>query len=176
MRAPGRAYAIKRYGRTKNDASATETAQSIRPITFRRKHSDRREQGRRSKRREEIGKHAGGAALRRESERRALNLCRKVERKRLRPKDRSSRHRRRRLQYQAAQIRQSAHAEIQVGTQNDAQPDGGRDARADGEMEIRRRFHWLRWTGRSWKAGERPRKSRPGLDRVRFSQGLAQAG
>src|SRR5437763_14237401 len=90
MRAPGRAYAIKRYGRTKNDASATETAQSIRPITFRRKHSDRREQGRRSKRREEIGQHAGGAALRWESERRGLHPCREGNRTRRRPNDRSS--------------------------------------------------------------------------------------
>src|SRR5205823_4877141 len=60
--------------RTKNDASATETAPSVCPIAPRRKYSDRREQGRCPKRREEIGDHPGSTAIRRDARRRALTL------------------------------------------------------------------------------------------------------
>jgi hypothetical protein len=72
VRAPNRAGAIKSYGRTKNDASATETAGGICSITPGRKYSDGREQGWCPKRREEIGDHPGGTAIWWNARRRAL--------------------------------------------------------------------------------------------------------
>lgn len=75
MRPSNPSRAIKRYGRTENDASTAKAAASICPIASGRKYSNGREQGWGPKRREEIGDHPGGPAIRRNARRRALR-CR----------------------------------------------------------------------------------------------------
>src|SRR5436309_16054604 len=57
--------AIKKYGRTKNNASTAETSRSISAFASRRKYPNGWEQGRRPKRRKEIGNDPGGTAVRR---------------------------------------------------------------------------------------------------------------
>ena len=74
VRAGNRPAAITQYGRPKNDASTAETARSIGAFTFRRKYSERWEQGRRPKRRKKVGDHAGRTPVRWHARRCPLNL------------------------------------------------------------------------------------------------------
>src|SRR5438045_4347432 len=59
---------LKKYGRTKNNASTAKTSRSISAFTSRRKYPNRWKQGRRPERREEIGNDPGGTAVRRRAE------------------------------------------------------------------------------------------------------------
>ena len=60
------------YGSTKNDAPAAQTTLAISSVASRRKHSERRKQGRRPKWRGKVGEHEGSETFRWDARRRRL--------------------------------------------------------------------------------------------------------